>query len=504
MQKYTTLLKKTQRCDALGGSKKRKSSLLFPRWAKIFRHQGMTSKRKRQTRIFDVFKLFLGISHSPKMFQAAETQKRKKASSSVCSEHCDLSHKMLDLVGNDASDSDLQGDDIRKHKHARTDQSQISQAVNLTPFDRTATFEKLDHSGFTHVRRVSKGINGDIYKYQWRRGSGDTFVAVKMLKNQAIQASKNKEMDEEKLHFRPRPMHSLAEDALAEIGVLTYLKQQVDLPPYLLKMLGVFSDGQFTWLVTEFASGGELFDVAQSGNLSPMRVQRYTRQLFHAVDYLHKHYIGHRDISLENTLLKDDVVKVMDFGASVRTHSSSGQVLRYFLAVGKDFYRAPECYVPPYPRMTVKTPLDPIPNETRMLRVDNDFLCEVKLPAECSPGQHCSVDVLGYTAAPLDVFAVGICMFMMAFQCLPWSRARPSDALFTQYSSKGIDLKSMLTGWGKELLEPAAMLMLEETLKTDPASRPCVHDCLGCDWLSDIVDEDADHKAASSTEVSTI
>merc|ERR1712178_604053 len=115
---------------------------------------------------------------------------------------------------------------------------------------------------------------------------------------------------------------------------------------YLLRFQGVFIESRFTWLVTELAEGGELFSVAASGAVTESQVRRYMWQILQAVSYLHKHCIGHRDISLENVLLKDDVVRVMDFGMAVRSHSASGMPLRYFKTVGKDFYRPPECYVP--------------------------------------------------------------------------------------------------------------------------------------------------------------
>merc|ERR1719162_1607025 len=149
-----------------------------------------------------------------------------------------------------------------------------------------------------------------------------------------------------------------SEDALTEIGVLTHLSKQRDLPLYLLKMLGVFSDNEHTWLVTEFAEGGELYNVAASGDVGEKQVQQYTSQLLQAVEYLHRHHIGHRDISLENILLRDGNVRLMDFGMAVCSHSSSRTPLRFFREVGKTFYCAPECYVPTQEVVSLTAPLD--------------------------------------------------------------------------------------------------------------------------------------------------
>merc|ERR1719408_529418 len=128
-------------------------------------------------------------------------------------------------------------------------------------------------------------------------------------------------------------------------------------------MHGVYAEQQFTWLITEFAEGGELFDVAAAGGLSETKIHEYMWQLLQAVDYLHQHQIGHRDISLENVLLKDGSVRLMDFGMAVQTHAPSGAPLEYFRIAGKDFYRAPEVYVPSIAKVPVVAPAAAVPDE---------------------------------------------------------------------------------------------------------------------------------------------
>jgi serine/threonine protein kinase len=355
------------------------------------------------------------------------------------------------------------------------------QELKLSPFTRAAVFEKLPCTGFTHVRRVAVGINGDVFQYQWRQGEEDTPVAVKKLRNSTIHFSKTHIQDERALHFQ-RIHGSSSGDALTEIGVMSYLSQQRDLPVSLLRMLGVFSEGNFTWLVTEFADGGELFDVAVSG-ASHMEVQRYTRQLVEAVQYLHVHHIGHRDISLENALLKHGDVKVMDFGQGVRSHSFSGVPLRYFFKAGKDYYRAPECYIPTSAQAQVTAPPNSSPGDTVMVQVGHDFLCEVNLPTDMVPGLTCTADIIGYAAAPADVFALGVCMFILAFQVPPWEQARLSNRLFSPFFRKENSLESMLALWGKTPLSQEAMLLLADMMQVDPAKRPSAEDCLQYAWL---------------------
>merc|ERR1711988_1459606 len=110
--------------------------------------------------------------------------------------------------------------------------------------------------------------------------------------------------------------------------------------------------------------------------------RRFSWELLQAVEYLHRHQIGHRDISLENTLVKNDSLKLMDFGVAVRSHSTSGIPLRYFRAAGKNFYRAPECYVPLTTDARVVSPDDSKPGDIVMVRTGSGYLCEVRLPLD--------------------------------------------------------------------------------------------------------------------------
>merc|ERR1712188_267703 len=119
-----------------------------------------------------------------------------------------------------------------------------------------------------------------------------------------------------------------------------------------------------------------------SSQIDEDKACRYSWELLQATEYLHRHQIGHRDISLENTLIKNDSVKLMDFGLSVRSHSASGLPLRYFRAAGKNFYRAPECYIPLTKETSIISPADCHPGDVVMLNAGDGYLCEVRLPQD--------------------------------------------------------------------------------------------------------------------------
>lgn len=355
----------------------------------------------------------------------------------------------------------------------------------------TGSFEALPRGQFTVIKRLATGINGDIF--QFRRtcvGQVREDVAVKKIRQDSLDSLQGTETDERSLHFRlhNRKAPNL-EDALTEVGVLRYLANQADLPLYLLRLHGVFAQGSNTWLVTEFAEGGELFgEVQRQGRLPEERAQRYAWQVLQAVAYIHRHHIGHRDISLENILLKDGVARLMDFGMAVRSRTASGTALRYFRAVGKDFYRGPECYVPQSMTVDIIAPELAAPEAVIMAAIAGGaFHCEVRLPTKVVPGNPCKADVWGYAAEPADIFSVGVCTFMMLVGSPPWVKATVADGLFSYVHQNG--LAALLREWRMPALTPAAMELIVGMTNLDPSCRPTANTCFKCGWLQDMCDQ---------------
>ncbi|CAF3385358.1 unnamed protein product [Rotaria sp. Silwood1] len=68
-------------------------------------------------------------------------------------------------------------------------------------------------------------------------------------------------------------------------------------------------------------------------------VCKFMYQLLKALEYLHKHSFFHRDVKPENILIKDDILKLADFG-SCRQTLSKQPFTEY---ISTRWYRAPEC-----------------------------------------------------------------------------------------------------------------------------------------------------------------
>lgn len=88
--------------------------------------------------------------------------------------------------------------------------------------------------------------------------------------------------------------------------------------PHVIKLYEYFDYGEEIYVVFEFISSGELFDVIRNvGALDPSKARKYFQQIIYALRYIHGLGIAHRDLKPENILLdEDDNIKLIDFGLS--------------------------------------------------------------------------------------------------------------------------------------------------------------------------------------------
>lgn len=370
--------------------------------------------------------------------------------------------------------------------------------TNLSHFHVPLAFDALPEGQFALVRKVASGIHAGIFLYRWcREDAAAKDVVVKMMWERTLECFQNSaEHCDKNLHLGRRMSGREAgrigarevEDPLTEIGVLSYLAAQPDLPLYLMKCEAVFAEGQRTWLVTEYADGGELLNVAASGRpLAEPEVKQYTWQILRAVEYLHRHNISHRDVSLENILLKRGAIRLMDFGMAAQSRSASGKPFRYFRSVGKNFYRAPECYVPALGDCRVTPRPGDKGGDVAMLRTAGNYFCEMKLPPIAKPHHNCMAQVWGYTAEPTDVFASGICVFILTFQTAPWNQAIVNDQYFSYFlRHQDSGVTSLARKRNKRLPSAEASQLVCDMLRPYPALRPSASQCLSAPWFAEL------------------
>jgi serine/threonine protein kinase len=135
--------------------------------------------------------------------------------------------------------------------------------------------------------------------------------------------------------------------------------------------------------VLELAVGGELFDfVALAGRFTEPIARYYFKQMISGIDYIHRNGYSHRDLKPENIFLDEHyVLKIADFGFASQINKNSGKLLSTRL--GTENYMAPEI-------------------------------------------------LLGkpYSGFSVDLFAIGIILFIMVAKTPPFFRASSSDPLY--------------------------------------------------------------------------
>jgi calcium-dependent protein kinase len=92
--------------------------------------------------------------------------------------------------------------------------------------------------------------------------------------------------------------------------------------PNIIRLLDIFENPEFIYIIMEVLSGGDLFTYLEKRNfvIPEVRACNLVHSLATALYYLHSYGIAHRDLKPENVLMidgtEDSDVKIVDFGLS--------------------------------------------------------------------------------------------------------------------------------------------------------------------------------------------
>jgi len=165
--------------------------------------------------------------------------------------------------------------------------------------------------------------------------NGGRMVAVKCMPNAWVCKSQDE-------FGRRYPL--VSERPWYDIGLPRYLYEHGY--PYVCEPLGLYHDSELTYVVSAYASRGDLFKWCERSSGPNANCELIARplavQIFDAVRLLHDMGIAHGDLSLENVVLTDGqggapCVKLIDFGMASRTRRSTRMR-------GKPSYMAPEMH----------------------------------------------------------------------------------------------------------------------------------------------------------------
>ena len=130
------------------------------------------------------------------------------------------------------------------------------------------------------------------------------------------------------------------QEIINEINILRAMDH-----PNILKIFEFYSNQESYSIITEYCSGGELFnEITENGPFDEKYSAYVMYQIFSAINYCHNMNIIHRDLKPENILIIDrnrngyPRIKICDFGTSLMVEKGGVQQK----LVGSSYYIAPE------------------------------------------------------------------------------------------------------------------------------------------------------------------
>lgn len=297
------------------------------------------------------------------------------------------------------------------------------QQVHLEAIYGSSTVRQWSTDKFAMVKTLQEArINHGSVDLMSNLEQGGRFVAVKKMPTQWVTDSPEE--------FRQ--VHSSSpEQPWCDIVMVKHLFDQCF--PFVCEPLGVFRDSSWTYVVTDFANGGEIFMQmdfpAQPGPLREDHFRPLANQVVNAVTYLHEFGVAHRDLSPENVMVHYNdrgsmQVKLVDFGMA-----TCQRICHY--SRGKPSFQAPEMH----------------------------------------NGE--------YDAFLVDAFQLGVVLYGLMSQEYPWTSTMPGQcqhfAFIQRYGLRAFlsqrEVKACRSMHLSEVFTPALVDLLEGMLTMEPSER---------------------------------
>eukprot|EP00945_MAST-04E_sp_MAST-4E-sp1_P006802 g6802.t1 len=176
----------------------------------------------------------------------------------------------------------------------------------------------------------------DCYRFHSAVGKGGYGVVFKAQHLDTLEWVAIKAIAKEKIRTK-----GLQKRVVKEIEVHDRLEH-----PHIVGLIDFKEDENFIYLVMEYCSGGNLYQLLRrknrehGGGIGKGQTARLVSQLADGVAYLHKHGVMHRDLKLSNLLLtRTGDLKIADFGLAIVLELPGEE---HFTVCGTPNYIAPE------------------------------------------------------------------------------------------------------------------------------------------------------------------
>jgi len=239
-------------------------------------------------------------------------------------------------------------------RHTRDKYQASSQAPIQKPLSPTSYATSSIYDRYRFVKKLEDTHFGSVWEGSdvHRLHGGNGRVAVKESKKSSAMS---------KRHCRSRK--TVPEDVDMEIKIHQMCMSDPECPNAIIRLHDVItSDPTNIYMIMEFGDGGSLLDHLQnqtfpkrSSEITHRHVQwktdvrRWFRDICLAVEFMHDRNLCHKDLSLQNLLLKSSGsrldVKVVDFGLSeMFAFSDPTRKCMTRAKVGKSNFASAECY----------------------------------------------------------------------------------------------------------------------------------------------------------------
>ncbi|ETI25948.1 hypothetical protein G647_02725 [Cladophialophora carrionii CBS 160.54] len=343
--------------------------------------------------------------------------------------------KMMVRIPSRGDFEDAYEENLRKYLAARGDVAQFASM-------RESTYGNHWNGGslYNFTGLLGRGAFATVYRIQTKK-EGDLYAAKELDKRRFI---KNGVLD---LKFD------------SELNIMKNLKH-----PNIVNYIDCHNYQHWIYILMEFVPYGELAQQLRNrGAIPEADVQQIAKQILHALDYLHRRNITHRDIKPDNILiasLNPLIVKLSDFGLS-KCVTDQETFLKTFC--GTLLYCAPEVY-PDYGTYTQGS----APKRRRGLG-------EAATKPPPSPYDQ-----------SVDMWSFGAVIFHLLCGKPPVT-GRGDDRgaqMLNNIMTKEVDFEPLR----QEGISEAAVDFIARLLNRNPASRPKEAECLRHPWLRDVPD----------------